>query len=275
MNTNSLVLTLLNLDGWGPRKVFSYVSRWNFDYESCINGLIYELDDSKKLEFKSKLKEINKVLYDNETKGIKTITLFDSVFPKKLYMSTDICIFLFYIGNVELLSTPSLAIIGTRKPTVEFIEKGIIASRYYSQKGYSIVSGLALGCDSIAHSECIKVNGKTIAVLPSPCDNPQPISNRQLAREIVSSGGLLISEYGTGMEVTKYNYPRRDRIQSLLSDVTLVIQASAKSGTMIAVNKSLKDKKKVFAIEGNDIPGNIDYVDVNDMDDLKKIERYL
>jgi DNA processing protein len=141
-------------------------------------------------------------------------------------------------------------------------------TRFFVKQGYCIVSGLALGCDTVAHDECIKAGGKAIAVLPSPCDNPQPASNRLLADSIIESGGLLISEYGTGSPVTKYNFPRRDRIQSLLSDATVIIQANDQSGTMIAAKKSIQDGKRVAALSGNELTAVQDYIDETDIEGL-------
>ena len=121
----------------------------------------------------------------------------------------------------------------------------------------------------------IDVKGKTIAVLPSSCDNIQPSSNRELANSILLNGGLLISEYSFGSKVSKYNFPRRDRIQSLLSSVVLIIQASDDSGTMIATKKSLKDGKFVYAIKGNQLTIVNRYIDVDSVEDLKELESWI
>ena len=190
-----------------------------------------------------------------------------------MYLSTDKCVFLYYKGDINLLLRASISIIGTRKPNKEFIEKGIKVTSYYAKKGYVIVSGLALGCDSIAHKTCVEVGGKTIAVLPSSCDNIQPSSNKILAEQIVNSGGLLISEYSTGTTISKFNYPQRDRIQSLLSTTIIIIQASNESGTMIATKKNIKDGKLVYAIEGNDLNLVNRYVDVDSIDELEEVEK--
>ena len=272
MDKNSLILTLLKLNKWGPKKVYDYVMENNLDYEKSLNSLSNALSDFEKIIFKEKLVEVKKQLLINNEKGINCITLLDADFPKKLYNAKDKCLYLFYVGNIELLNKPSITIIGTRTPDDNYIDKGIIVSKYFARKGYVIVSGLALGCDRIAHRACIDVNGDTIAVLPSSCDNPQPISNKKLAQEIVANGGLLISEYASGEKIGKYNFPRRDRIQSLLSNVVLVIEASDNSGTMNAVKKSLDDNKKVYAIEGNHISLIKNYVNANDEYQLKAIE---
>ena len=275
MDTNSLILTLLHLDGWGPKKIYSYVFKHDFDYEKCVQGLVSELNAESKANFKLELQKSKEILKKNYDQGINAINILDKNFPKKLYSTNDKCVFLYYKGDISLLNQKSIAIIGTRKPDAEFIEKGIEATKYFASEGYVIVSGLALGCDAVAHEACLSVGGKTIAVLPSPCDNPQPSSNKKLANNIVANGGLLISEYGTGTPVSKYNYPERDRIQSLLSSVVLIIQASDNSGTMIATKKSIKDGKLVYAIEGNNLSLVNNYIDVHSIDDLNEIKTWI
>ncbi len=275
MNSNSLILTLLHLKGWGAKKIYSYVSSHSFDYKRCVNGLVEALNEEEKVLFKIELVNSNLTLEKNQDKGIHACNILDKEFPKKLYASTDKCVFIYYKGDINLLSKKAISIIGTRKPDEHFINKGIIATSYFAKKGYVIISGLALGCDSIAHRYCLDVGGKTIAVLPSPCDNVQPSSNRLLADRIVKNGGLLISEYGTGTPISKFNYPQRDRIQSLLSGVILIIQASNESGTMIATRKNIKDGKLVYALKGNDITIVQRYVDVDSTDELEEIENWI
>ncbi len=275
MDNSSLILTLLSMNGWGPKRVYDYVRKYCFDYEQAKNGLVFELDDQEKNAFKIEYVKVKDILSKNYSKGIKTCSLLDSFFPKKLYEGKDKCIFLYYVGNIELLNTKSITIVGTRKPDEYFANKGKLATEYFTKKGYTIVSGLALGCDTIAHENCVKNNGNTIAILPSPCDDIQPISNRKLATEIIETGGLLISEYGTGEPFNKYNYAARDRIQSLLSNVLLVIQSTDDGGTRIAVKKTLDDKKHVYAIKGNNLKLINNYIDVENEDELRQIETFI
>ena len=275
MDTNSLIYTLLHLRNWGPKKIHSYVSSCSFNFKKCVENLANILSDEEKIAFKKELVNSKKVLKINYDLGIKTSNILEAEFPKKLYSSTEKCVFLFYRGNIDLLSKKSIVIIGTRNPELEFIKNGIKATSYFSNKNYVIVSGLAIGCDSLAHKTCLDFNGKTIAVLPSPCDNIQPRSNKILAEKIVQSGGLLISEYSSGATISKYHYPQRDRIQSLLSSVILIIQASDNSGKMIAVKKNLRDGKIVYALKGNNLSLVKNYINVDSEYDLKEIENHI
>ena len=275
MDSNSLILTLLNLKGWGAKKVYDYVYAHELNYEKCVKGLVEELSDAQKIEFKQQLVVSKQTLALNLQNGISACNILDECFHEKLYFKSDKCVFLYYKGNIELLNKKSIAIIGTRTPDEDFVDKGMKAAKYVARKGYVIVSGLALGCDTVAHESALLVNGDTIAVLPSPCDNPQPTSNKDLANRIVENGGLLISEYGTGTPVSKYNYPQRDRIQSLLTSTVLIIQASDGSGTMIATKKSIKDRKDVYAIKGNNLSLVKKYVDVDNEEELNEIAKWI
>lgn len=107
-------------------------------------------------------------------------------------------VFLYYKGNIELLDTANknISVIGLLNPTeeIEMREQKLVAE--FVRRGATIVSGLALGCDSISHREALNSNGKTVAILPSPLTSILPASNKGLAFQIVDEGGLLVTEYG-------------------------------------------------------------------------------
>jgi len=139
-------------------------------------------------------------------------------------------IFLFYKGDLSLLSIKSnnIAVIGLLNPSqeIEIIERKLVSGLV--ENGAVIVSGLALGCDSIAHLQTLDSNGKTVAILPSPLNDIIPAKNKDLAKDIVASGGLLISEYLTApkskLELSG-RYQERDRLQALFSN-SIVLSAS-------------------------------------------------
>ena len=143
-------------------------------------------------------------------------------------------VFLYYKGNIELLdvSNKNISVIGLLNPTedIEMRERKIVSQLV--KNGATIVSGLALGCDSISHSEALNSNGRTIAILPSPLTNILPKSNNKLASQIVEEGGLLISEYGNDfknkMELNT-RYKDRDRLQALFCDSILLISSFSKN----------------------------------------------
>lgn len=139
-------------------------------------------------------------------------------------------VFLYYKGNIELLdaANKNISVIGLLNPTeeIERREQKLVAQ--FVRQGATIVSGLALGCDSISHREALNSNGKTIAILPSPLTSILPASNKGLAFQIVDESGLLVTEYGNDfkskMELST-RYKERDRLQALFCD-TIVLAAS-------------------------------------------------
>lgn len=139
-------------------------------------------------------------------------------------------VFLYYKGNIGLLNIDNnnISVIGLLSPDgdIEERERNIVLE--FVNNGATIVSGLALGCDSISHKEALYRNGKTVAILPSPLYDIMPATNKGLAFQIVDEGGLLITEYGTDfkskMELSS-RYKERDRLQALFCE-TIVLAAS-------------------------------------------------
>ena len=141
---------------------------------------------------------------------------------------------LFYRGNLRLLdrANKSIAVIGLLNPdrSTEAVEEEVVTK--FVSCGATIVSGLALGCDTVAHRQALRDVGKTVAILPSPLDDILPVANRALADEIVRNGGLLITEYyekaKSKMELSG-RYQERDRLQALFSDCVLLAASYAKN----------------------------------------------
>lgn len=153
-------------------------------------------------------------------------------------------VYLFYKGNIDLLAIDNnnIAVIGLLNPDkeIEAREKKIV--ELIAKQDITVVSGLALGCDSIAHQQAI-ISGKTIAILPSPLNDILPAKNRGLAYEIVDQGGLLVTEYyenfKSPMELSS-RYKERDRLQALFSD-TIILAASYSQDS--AERWNIRDKK--------------------------------
>ena len=149
-----------------------------------------------------------------------------------------------------MLNKASVAVIGSRQPQNKMIIPGQNITKELCSK-YVIVSGLAIGCDTIAHQTCLNNKGETIAVLPCPIYDIMPRINNNLANEIVNNNGLLVSEYGSKIKQMSKHYIDRDRIQSLLSDFIVVIDADDNSGTRYAVEKSIHDNKPAYQLNGS------------------------
>lgn len=165
----------------------------------------------------------------------------------KLILKNEIPLFLYSSGDESLLSDNEyrIAIIGTRTPNKESIEK----ARYYTNKlassGIVIVSGLAEGIDTIAHTSALDVEGKTIAVLPTNFKNIYPKANKELASKI-SNKGILISAIGPREHTYRSSFLDRNRIVSAISNEIFVIETGLKSGTMNTIRHAFELGKKIY-----------------------------
>lgn len=195
-----------------------------------------------------------KIISNSKKENIGIITYYDDAYPSILRNTVNAsgtmsppCI-LYYKGDINTSMLPGIAIIGTREPTPEGIIGGEFLSSEFAKRGFNIVSGLAVGCDTVAHKGALRVGGKTTAFLAHGLDMVYPSENKQLAREILDSGGLLMSEYYIGEKMNRYNLVARDRLQAGLSLATIVIQTGEEGGTMHAANATLKAKKPLYAM---------------------------
>lgn len=151
-------------------------------------------------------------------------------------------------GNIELLQKPSIAIVGSRDAT-KYGKK--YASQFASSianSNITIVSGLAMGIDSIAHENSIEKEGKTIAVLGSGFNHIYPRENEELFKKIIEKGGLVISEYPPNTEPDLKVFPFRNRIIAGLSMAVLVVEAKFRSGSSVTARYAFKQGKEVFCL---------------------------
>lgn len=160
---------------------------------------------------------------------------------------------LFWIGvhPNELTWKPRVAIVGSRKVTGYGRQVTQQMASELARAGVVIISGLALGVDAIAHQAALDAGGVTIAVLPSGLDAIYPASHLNLARQIVETGGCLLTEYRTGTEAFPSNFIARNRIVSGLSDALLITEAAKNSGTMHTAGFALEQGKTVMVVPGN------------------------
>ena len=175
----------------------------------------------------------------------------DNIFTNQLASIAKVPNTLYYCG--ELPSTPvkSVAIVGSRKPTLygKSVTEKIVHA--LAEHNVTIISGLALGIDSIAHRAALKFNTPTIAVMARGLNGIYPASHFSLSREIVKAGGALISTYPADMPAQPYHFLERNRIISGLSSIVIVTEAAVKSGTLNTASHALEQGKDVFAVPGN------------------------
>ena len=192
-------------------------------------------------------KEIEKIQkYDT---GV--ITMYDKQYPKLLLEIADFPVILYMKGDLAAFNNPCLGIVGSRKYSSYGKTVTYKLTKDCTESGLTIVSGLALGIDAVAHKTAIDFNGSTIGVLGCGVDMVYPTSNTKLAEEIINHKGLIISEFPPGTPPYKQNFPLRNRIIAGLSLGILVVEAAEKSGALITAYEALEYNREVFAIPGN------------------------
>ncbi len=185
-------------------------------------------------------------------KKIELIKNSDKEFPQELLSIKDPPKELYIIGNKKLLNKKSIAIVGTRNCTKYGAECAKKIAKNISKKEICIISGMALGIDTFAHSEAIKQNGNTIAVLGGGFDYIYPEENIELFNKIIENNGLVISEYPPKTKAILSKFPYRNRIISGLSMGVLVVEATlGRSGSLVTARYAKEQNKKIFSVPGN------------------------
>ena len=176
----------------------------------------------------------------------RIISLLDTEFPKTL-MDSGVRVAVLYVkGNLQALNIPSVAVIGTRQPTSHGEEITKRITDWMVQQGWAIISGLALGCDSIAHKQAVESGGKTVAVMAHGLQTVSPSRNKDLATSILSSGGALVSEFGFDIKPAPTNFVIRDKTQSALSRGVIMIQSDLVGGSLHASRAAIKDQRPLI-----------------------------
>lgn len=248
-----------------------------FDYHevsfSKVEKILAEFDDFEDIFNENKVKNaifdesIKKLLLDLQAEdlgrfekeafaqmnkfGVTPITFFSDAYPQKLKSISDPPLVIYAKGDVSLLKKKSIAIVGTRKPTTYGRNVCEDFTKELSAAGLVTVSGLAYGIDSVVAEKTLECGGKTIAVLAGGLDSIYPAQNTSLARRIVETGGLLLSENRVGVRPQSYFFILRNRIVSALSLGTLIVEAGQSSGTMSTANFALEQSRELFVIPGN------------------------
>lgn len=250
-----------------------FLSYLNFDYivkdrlVQCFSlenlGEIFEISEIKLKELKlltkkslEKFLELRKTFDVNLyreyliNKKIKYISILDENYPKNLKNIEYTPQIIYYRGNILPEDEFSISIVGSRKCTNYGSWATEKFSKELSELGICIISGMALGIDSIAHKSALKSNSRTIAVLGCGVDQIYPKTNYKLYDEIIENG-CVMSEFPIGTPPLAHNFPIRNRIISGLSKALLVIEAQERSGTLITARFANEQSKEIFAVPGN------------------------
>ena len=158
---------------------------------------------------------------------------------------------IYFCGKLPEKRQPSVAIVGSRRPTAYGREMAHKFAYALAQQGIIIISGLALGIDGLAHRACLEAGGTTLAVLGGGLNDITPRSNQPLAREILQKDGAILSEYEPSMPVLAHQFLERNRIVSGLADAVIVIEAARRSGTLSTAAHALQQGRDIFAVPGH------------------------
>lgn len=183
---------------------------------------------------------------------VNLISFRDAHFPKKLLEISDFPVLLYMKGQLKNGERQSLAVVGTRHMSIYGGEMAEKISLDLTSYGFTVVSGLARGIDTVAHKAALK-KGRTIAVIGSGLADIYPRENSALADNIIEKGGALLSEFPMTTPPDRQNFPQRNRIVSGMTLGTVLIEAPLKSGAMITMEKAMEQNRNLYAI-----PGRID-----------------
>lgn len=254
---DEILLTLNASQKIGPR-TFQYLAKFfNDDFEKHWQLSLRQLKDILPKEVLDKFLEArDQFSPDKEAKKLNLIkaeylTIYDIEYPSLLKEIYNPPFVIYYKGNNKILNSSAIAIVGSRKFSQYGKTIGYKLAFDLAQSGLTIVSGLALGLDTVVQRAAVEASGLTIGVLACGIDQIYPATNAELARKIINSDGLILTENPPGTPPMKQHFPARNRIISGLSLGTLVVEAAQSSGSLITAACALEQNREIFAVPGN------------------------
>ncbi|MCB0416840.1 MAG: DNA-processing protein DprA [Bdellovibrionales bacterium] len=157
---------------------------------------------------------------------------------------------LYALGNTPLPDALCVGVVGSRRASQKSLGVAAYLARELARAGVWVVSGLAYGVDSAAHRGALAAKGKTLAVLAHGLDRVYPAAHRELARSILHKNGGLLSQYASGVPPRKSHFPERNRTLAGLCQAVVVVEAAAKSGSLITARFALEEGREVFVVPG-------------------------
>ena len=248
------VLQLGCVPGVGTRGLWRILTRFGSG-RRALSAAPDELDEVAKKECSRALaspgleRRVQDALDRCRTASMEILLWTDEAYPERLGQLHDPPPVLFARGRIELLQTPAVTIVGSRRSTRYGRRCAEALAARMALQRITVVSGLALGIDGASHRGALEAGGDTIAVLGSGVDLIQPASHRGLG-ERVAREGLLLSEFLPGEPARAHHFPRRNRILAALGGATVVVEAAEKSGAMITVEHALDLGRDVYAVPG-------------------------
>lgn len=252
----SIALTFL--DGIGPKNAKSLIA-----YIGGVEAL-FETRSFKKLDIPGfspgRLKSLNrkeallkaeKELGFIEKNKVKTHFYLDKNYPHRLKNCLDAPLMLYSFGNADPNPTKTISIVGTRNVSTYghvIVEELIAALQPYDVQ---VVSGLAYGVDILTHRACLRHSVPTVGVLGHGLDRIYPHQHRPTAKKMMTTNGGLLTEFPSGTNPDRENFPKRNRIVAGMTDATIVVESSIKGGSLITANLANDYNRDVFAYPGN------------------------
>jgi DNA processing protein len=250
-------LALSATPGLGPTRIKRLLERFG-DVGQVFRASLTELEaaglpaaSAQSIALGSSMQLADEELEKVHAAGATLLVPDDPAYPRQLLEIYDPPAVLRVRGDVEALSRPGIAIVGTRHPTPYGLGMAERLACDLAARGLIILSGMARGVDSAAHRGAVNARAKTVAVFGTGIDIIYPRENQKLSEQILAHGGTLISEFPMGAAPTPQNFPIRNRVISGLSRGVLVVEAGEYSGTRITARCALEQCREVFAIPGN------------------------
>ncbi|MBC2581956.1 DNA-processing protein DprA [Clostridium sp. DJ247] len=222
---------------------------YNLDLEELLTVEGIGTETAKKIIESRSLTSAKNILKNCNDKEIKITIIDDDTFPETIKQYNDTPIVLYYKGTLHKNLT-GIAIVGARRCTDYGKKITVEAAEFLAKNNISVISGMAKGIDSYAHTACLKASGFTVAVLGCSVDICYPKEHRELMKKIMENG-VIISEYPPTTQPKPEYFPKRNRIISALSNKILVTEAGEKSGALITAEYAIKQKKELYAVPGD------------------------
>lgn len=248
LNTRELLQILMNIPGIGAERSKKIIRlyREGQDLLFLIHHL-YPFLSISDIILRDAVFSAKRSFEKAESLSIQIISYKDQNYPRPLLSIDDFPPLIYVKGDSGILNkTSGAALVGSRRAAEPILEMTGLIGEQLVLNGFTIVSGLALGCDTRAHKTSLKFNSHTIAVMPCGSDIVYPRENCFLYRQIAELRGLIVSEYEPGVFPAPFRFVQRDRIQSGISKIVVLMESSLQGGAMYAAYAALKYKRPLF-----------------------------
>ena len=242
------IIRLIRSENVGPRTFYSLIKIYGSSTKALekIQEMSLNGGRAKPIKLSSK-SDVEKELEKLSSIGANILTYADDHYPKLLKHISDAPPVISYLGNKEIFNKKFCAIVGARNSSLNGQNFASNIAKNLSEHSINVVSGLARGIDTAAHKASLP---NTVGVIAGGIDHIYPPENAKLYREITETGGAIIAELPVGSVPLGQHFPQRNRIISGISMVTLVVEASLKSGSLITARMALEQGREVCAVPG-------------------------